>query len=96
MTHYKEEIPASNKAYYLRQLTNKFTKGYFDSLKIEIKREGKVFKNAVTLTNHTNANTNEFKKDKLKIEPYKIIENNIGLVNMGKLLPTEVPYLMKR
>ena len=92
----RDFIPASNNAYYLKELVTNITSGFFDAIDIEMVRKNKIINKTITLTDHRISHLNEYKKNTQKIEHYKILKTNIGFVDMGKLKPDEVDLMMTK
>lgn len=91
----KNYISASNESAYLKNLILQITTGYSDTINFESVRDGKITEKTIKWYDYNISHSNEFKKNR-KIEKYKILEKNIGYVNMGKIRINEISGMMAK
>ncbi|MNX79695.1 Peptidase family S41 [compost metagenome] len=91
----KNYISASNESAYLKNLLLQITTGYSDTINFESVRDGKITEKTIKWYDYNVSHSNEFKKNR-KIEKYKILEKNIGYVNMGKIRINEISAMMDK
>jgi C-terminal processing protease CtpA/Prc len=94
ITEKRDLVSASNEASYLRNLVFEITTGYKDSIDLEGRRNSAVFKKVIQWTDYNKSHSNELKRK--KSEKYKLIDDNIGYVYMGKIYEKEVPEMMSK
>lgn len=95
---YRDLIPASNEAYYLSKLVEPTLSGYSDNIKLEFLKGEKYETKTI---NRVDYNLNRFElknvsKVRFKKEKFKILENNIGYVNMGEITVKYIPEMIEK
>lgn len=88
-------INGSNEGAYLNNVVKSVLSGTSDSIKLEFSKEGRNFTRVIKWYNyydsHKNENSKEFKKEK-----FKILDDNIGYVDLGALKVNNVPAMIKK
>lgn len=95
---YRDLIPASNEAFYLFKIIEPVLSGYSDNIKLEFLKEGRYETKTINWVDY-NLNRFELKdisKVRLKKEKFKILENNIGYVNMGEITVKYIPEMIEK
>jgi C-terminal processing protease CtpA/Prc len=92
----RDLIRGSNEASYLYNLIEPVLSGYSENIKLEFLTDGK---SMVKTINWVNYNSNKYvlkneTKNEIKKEKFKILENNIGYVDMGVLKVQNVPEMI--
>ncbi len=90
--HNKDLVFASNNAFYLNYLSNQITMGFGPKVTIESTRNGKTTEKTIDWYDVQIARSNLFKKN--KSEKIKMLQNNIGYVNMGKLQVKDIAEMV--
>ncbi|WP_309607603.1 S41 family peptidase [Flavobacterium sp.] len=94
----RELISASNEVSYLHNIIEPVLSGYYDNIKLEFLSEGKNIKKTINWVDY-NSNRyvlkNETKRE-IKKEKFKILENNIGYVNMGEITVKNIPEMIEK
>ncbi len=95
---YRYLIPASNKAFYLFKIIEPVLSGYSDNIKLEFLKDRKFETKTI---NWVNYNSNRFQLKgvadiRTKKEKFKILNNNIGYVNMGVLKVKDAPEMIDK
>ncbi|EKT3958247.1 peptidase S41 [Flavobacterium psychrophilum] len=98
---YRDLIPASNEAYYLFKIVESALSVSSDNIKLEFLKEGKEGKHETKTINLVDYNLNRFQlkdisKVRIKKEKFKILENNIGYVNMGVIKVKDLPEMIEK
>lgn len=92
----RDLIPASNKAFYLNNLPASVLSGRSETVKLEFLQDGKYLTKTINLYDYHDSHRNEYKKGaKVKKEKFKLLDNNIGYVNMGVLQVKNVPDMIE-
>lgn len=92
----KEMICASNEASYLDKLVKIILLSNSDTVKVEFLKDGQYSIKTMTWFNYHDSHRNEFKKGaQKKKEKFKLLENNIGYVNMGVLKDRNIPDMIE-
>lgn len=92
----RDLICASNEAAYLDKLIKPILKNDTGSIKVEFLKDGKYETKAMILSDYHESHRNEFKKGALKKkEKFKLLDNNIGYVNMGVIKPRHIPDMIE-
>lgn len=92
----RDLITASNEAAYLDKLTESALSGYSDTVKLEFLQDGKYITKTINWYNEHDSHRNEYKKGaKTKKEKFKVLDNNIGYVDMGILKVKNVPDMIE-
>jgi C-terminal processing protease CtpA/Prc len=87
-------IGGSNEASYLYNVIEPVLSGYSENIKLEFLINGKNFNKLVNWVDYT-SNRYEL-KGKEKKEKFKMLENNIGYVNMGAITEKNVPEMIDK
>ena len=88
-------INGSNEVSYLSNLMRFGLSGYSDTVKLEFLKEGKIITRTVNRYDYQTVNKNAYKKVKQE-EKYKLLENNIGYVNIGMLEVQDIPAMIEK
>ena len=88
-------INGSNEAAYLSNLMKFGVYGYSDNVKLDFLKDGKTITKTINWYDYNNAHKNEFKKG-IQKEKFKMLENNIGYVDMGALKINDVPEMIEK
>ncbi len=88
-------IHGSNEAAYLNNLAKSALSGYSDNVKLEFLKDDKYTTRTVNRYEYRDSHRNELKKG-IKKEKFKILENNIGYVNMGAIAVKDVPEMIEK
>lgn len=92
----RDLIAASNEAVYLDRLTESALSGYSDTVKLEFLQDGKYITKTINWYNEHDSHRNEYKKGaKIKKEKFKVLDNNIGYVDMEILRAKNVPDMIE-
>lgn len=92
----RDLIRGSNEASYLYNLIEPVLSGYSENIKLEFLTDGKSMAKTINWVNY-NSNRYVLKnetKNEIKKEKFKILENNIGYVDMGVLKVQNVPEMI--
>lgn len=93
---YRDLYAASNESALLNKIVKKFLTGYSDIVKVEFLKDGKYITKSMTWFDYHDSHRNEFKKGtKKKKEKFKVLDNNIGYVDMGILKVANVPDMIE-
>jgi len=91
----REIICASNEAAYLDKVVKPILRSYDENVKVEFLINGKYEEKLMTWFNYHDSHRNEFKKGAMKKkEKFKLLDENIGYVNMGVLRVKNVPEMI--
>ena len=90
----RDLIKASNEVSYLYNLVEPTLSGYEENIKLEFLINGEIIVKTINWVNY-NSNRYELKKE-IKNEKFKILENNIGYVNMAALSVKDVPEMIQK
>ncbi len=91
----RELIGASNESKYLDKLTSRFLSSESDTVEVEFLEDGKYVTKTMFWGDYHDSHRNEFKKGaKKKKEKFKLLEDNVGYVDMGILKPENVPDMI--
>ncbi|WP_433834746.1 S41 family peptidase [Flavobacterium anhuiense] len=89
-------ISASNEAAYLDRVAFSILISEFDKVNVEFLKDGKYETKAMTWFDYHDSHRNEFKKGAIKKkEKFKLLDNNIGYVDMGEIKPKNVPDMIE-
>lgn len=92
----RDLIAASNVSFYLDRLTESILSGYSDTVKLEFLQDGKYITKTINWYNEHDSHRNEYKKGaKIKKEKFKVLDNNIGYVDMEILQVKNVPDMIE-
>ena len=89
-------IGASNEVSYLNNLVKSVLSGNSETIKLEFLKERKYSTRTVSLHNYHDSHSNEYKKGTVKKERFKMLENNIGYVDMGTLKDKNVSEMIEK
>lgn len=96
VSEYRDLFSASNEPVLLDKVIRKILNGYSDHVNVEFLKDGTYTTKAMAWFNYHDSHRNEFKKGpKKKKEKFKVLENNIGYVDMGILKPQNVPDMIE-
>lgn len=91
----RELICASNESKYLDILREIITSSASENVVVEFLEDGKYVSKRMFWGDYHDSHRNEFKKGaKKKKEKFKLLENNVGYVDMGILKPENVPDMI--
>lgn len=91
----KEIVNGSNEAFYLKNLEMPILSGYSDNVKLEFLEDGKYKSKMINWYQVHDAHRNEYRHAEIK-EKFKILNNNIGYVDMGLLKIKNVPSMIEK
>lgn len=91
----RDLINGSNEAAYLNNVAKSALSGYSDNVKLEFLIDGKNITRTINWYNYHDSHRNEYRKGG-KEEKFKILENNIGYVDMGDLKVQNVPGMIEK
>ncbi|MFZ0597762.1 MAG: S41 family peptidase [Flavobacterium sp.] len=93
---YRDLYAASNEPALLDKVVRKILNGYADNVNVEFLKDGHYTTKAMVWFNYHDSHRNEFKKGaRKKKEKFKVLDNNIGYVNMGILKSANVPDMIQ-
>ncbi|MFD2942648.1 S41 family peptidase [Flavobacterium notoginsengisoli] len=88
---------ASNEAVLLNKVVRRILNGYSDNVNVEFLKDGKYTTKAMRWFNYHDSHRNEFKKGaQKKKEKFKLLENNIGYVDMGIIKSANIPAMIEK
>jgi C-terminal processing protease CtpA/Prc len=88
-------VSASNEAYYLKNVMKLIESGFSDSITLEFFKDNKYTSKTMKWYDYHDSHRNEFKKGVLKKkEKFKLLDNNIGYVNMGEIKDRNIPAMI--
>ncbi|MHC0444172.1 S41 family peptidase [Flavobacterium sp. 3-218] len=92
----KDWICASNEAKYLDKLVKGILLSYSDTVEVEFFKNGEYITKTMTLFDYHDSHRNEFKKGaRKKKEKFKMLDNNVGYVDMAILGVKNVPDMIE-
>ncbi|WP_343589564.1 S41 family peptidase [Flavobacterium sp.] len=95
-SEYRDLCTASNEPVFLNKAVRKILTGYSDSVEIEFLKDGKLISKSMRWYNYHDSHRNEFKKGaQKKKERFKLLDNNIGYVDMGVIKPKNIPDMIE-
>lgn len=93
----KDLIAASNASQYNYKLVRTLLSADSDIVNVEFLKEGKYITKTMKWFDYHDSHRNEFKKGaQKKKEKFKVLENNIGYVDMGILKEKNVPNMIEK
>lgn len=93
---YKDLICASNHVSYLDKLIKIIFMKNLDTVNVEFLKDGKYMTRTMTWFDYHDSHRNEFKKGaKKKKDKFKVLENNIGYVDMGIIKARHIPEMIE-
>ena len=88
-------ISASNEAKYLDKVVKPILKSNSENVTVEFLKDGKYGTKEMMWFNYHDSHRNEFKKGaQKKKDKFKLLENNIGYVNMGVIKERHIPDMI--
>ncbi|MBZ4034261.1 PDZ domain-containing protein [Flavobacterium sp. 17A] len=90
----KEYVNGSNEAFYLYNLSLSILSKYSESVELEFLENDNYKTRIVNLHNYHDSHMNEYRK-KEKKERFKILDKNIGYVDMGLLKIQNIPSMIE-
>ncbi|WP_281634539.1 S41 family peptidase [Flavobacterium luteolum] len=92
----RDLICASNEAAYLDKLAKIVLMNSADNVKVEFLKDGKYETKEMIWFDYHESHRNEFKKGaQKKKEKFKLLDNNIGYVDMGIIKPKNIPAMIE-
>jgi C-terminal processing protease CtpA/Prc len=92
----RDLICASNDAAYLDKLIKEVLVNYSENVKVEFLKDGKYETKDMIWSNYHDSHRNEFKKGAMKKkDKFKLLDNNIGYVDMGIIKPRNIPAMIE-
>jgi C-terminal processing protease CtpA/Prc len=92
----RDLICASNEASYLNKIVGSILMSDSDNVKVEFLKDGKSEIKAMTWFDYHDSHRNEFKKGAMKKkDKFKLLDNNIGYVNMGVIKVRHIPDMIE-
>lgn len=89
-------ISASNEASFLNKVVKPILTSYSENVKVEFFKNGKYETKQMVWFNYHDSHRNEFKKGAMKKkEKFKLLDNNIGYVNMGVIKQRNIPDMIE-
>jgi C-terminal processing protease CtpA/Prc len=91
----RELICASNEAKYLDKVISPILRSDSENVIVEFIKDGKSETKSMIWSNYHDSHRNEFKKGaQKKKDKFKLLENNIGYVNMGVIKQKNIPDMI--
>ncbi|MBZ4036024.1 peptidase S41 [Flavobacterium sp. 17A] len=91
----RDVISASNEANYLQRVVNPILTSDTENVKVEFLKDGKLLTKDMKWFDYHDSHRNEFKKGALKKKDnFKLLENNIGYVNMEVIKQKHIPAMI--
>ncbi|WP_374174637.1 S41 family peptidase [Flavobacterium tructae] len=91
----RDLICASNEVTYLDKVTLPILKNYDENVKVEFLKDGKYETKSMIWSNYHDSHRNEFKKGAIKKkEKFKLLDGNIGYVDMGVIKQRHIPDMI--
>lgn len=92
----RDLISASNEASILNKVVNPILTSDSENVKVEFLKDGKSEIKEMTWFNYHDSHRNEYKKGAMKKkDKFKLLDNNIGYVNMGVIKPRNIPDMIE-
>ncbi|WP_281322990.1 S41 family peptidase [Flavobacterium aestivum] len=92
----RDLVCASNEASYLNKVVETILRSDSEQVKVEFLKDGKYEIKSMTWYNYHDSHRNEFKKGAMKKkEKFKLLDSNIGYVNMGVIKVKDVPDMIE-
>jgi len=89
-------ISASNEASFLNKVVKPILTSYSENVKVEFLKDGKYETKQMVWFNYHDSHRNEFKKGAMKKkDKFKLLDNNIGYVNMGVIKQRNIPDMIE-
>ncbi|RED25163.1 C-terminal processing protease CtpA/Prc [Flavobacterium cutihirudinis] len=95
MAENRDLICASNEPSYLDKLAEKILSGYSETVKVEFFKDNNYITKTMTWFDYHESHRNEFKKGAMKKkDKFKLLDNNIGYVDMGIIKPRNIQAMI--
>lgn len=92
----RDLICASNEAAYLDKLVKRVLTSNFENVKVEFLKDGQYKTKSMIWHNYHDSHRNEFKKGAIKKkEKFKLLDNNVGYVDMGIIKERNIPDMIE-
>lgn len=92
----RDLLCASNEAAYLDKLISPILRNDSENVEVEFLKDGKTETKSMIWFNYHDSHRNEFKKGVIKKkDKFKLLDNNIGYVNMGEIKPKQIPNMIQ-
>ncbi|MFD1603474.1 S41 family peptidase [Flavobacterium artemisiae] len=92
----RDAISASNESKYLDKLASRILMSYSDKVDVEFLEDGKYTTKSMTWMVHHESHRNEYKKGaQKKKEKFKLLDNNVGYVDMGVIKQRHIPDMIE-
>jgi C-terminal processing protease CtpA/Prc len=89
-------IGGSNEVSYLNNLIDPVLRSYEDNFKIDFLKDGKTVSRTIKIYDYHDSHRNQFLKGYPKKEKFKMLDNNIGYVNMGRIMVANIPDMIEK
>ncbi len=91
----RDIVSASNDAAFLDKVLRTILVSESEKVNVEFLNDGKYETKSMTWFNYHDSHRNEYKKGaQIKKDKFKVLDNNIGYVNMGVIKPKNVPDMI--
>lgn len=91
-----DQVCASNEPSYLDKVERAILKSHFENVNVEFLNNGKYETKSMIWADYHESHRNEFKKGAIKKkEKFKLLDNNIGYVNMDVIKPRHIPDMIE-
>jgi C-terminal processing protease CtpA/Prc len=92
----RDLVCASNEAAYLNKAVKPILSSHSENVKVEFLKDGNYETKSMTWFGYHDSHRNEFKKGaKKKKEKFKLLDNNVGYVNMGVIKVRDIPNMIE-
>lgn len=92
----RDKVSASNEAKFLDKIAPGMLISNSETVEVEFFKNGKYISKTMTWFDYHDSHRNEFKKGaKKKKEKFKLLDNNVGYVDMGILKSNNVPEMIE-
>ncbi|RYJ40094.1 Peptidase S41 [Flavobacterium anhuiense] len=92
----RDIVSASNEVAFLDKVLRTILVSESEKVNVEFLKDGKYETKSMTWFNYHDSHRNEFKKGaQKKKDKFKLLDNNIGYVNMGVIKPKNVPEMVE-
>lgn len=89
-------ICASNEAGYLNKLVLSILRNGSENVEVEFLNDGRYETKSMIWFDYHDSHRNEFKKGAMKkVDKFKLMDNNVGYVNMGVIKPKHIPDMIQ-
>lgn len=91
----RDLIAASNESKYLDRLVKRILISTSENVEVEFLKDGKYTTKSMIWMGHHESHRNEYKKGaQKKKEKFKLLDNNVGYVNMGVIKQRHIPEMI--